>query len=240
MVQNIVKFHMHKPIDLSRRKVRIRYEPFREPLYYADVYSYGETKNAACIYYIGGAVSHKTYMTRAATEPIAIANELRKALRDYEAPEALDLIITPCPMTRENKETWLDEYLQMFSTKLIGMALERPIGRAVFIGNSMGAYYATHLAMALDEAKGLVSLAGVRMADAAEPGRQKLSGLRIKCYSNFDDPHRHYTESFVSLMDKHRVPYELSRGAGGHEFEDYAANGSVADAFRFALSALSL
>jgi len=231
---------MQRQIEFRRRKVRIRYEPFREPLYYADVYSYGDSADAPCIYYIGGAVTHKTYMTRAATEPVAIVKELESAIGRFGGPDALDLIITPCPMPRERKETWLGEYMDMFQFKLIGMALEHPMGRAVFMGNSMGAYYATHMALNIESARGLISIAGVGMGEAAERDRQRLPGLKIKCYSNFGDSHASNTESFASLMDKHEVPHELARGIGGHEFEDYAANGFVADAFRFALQALEL
>lgn len=231
---------MQSRIEFRRRKVRIRYEPYREPLYYADVYSYGNSAEAPSIYYIGGTVTHKTYMTRAATEPVAIVKELERALARFGGPEALDLIVTPCPMTRENRQTWLDEYLDMFNSKLIGMALERPMGRAVFMGNSMGAFYATHMALNVEGARGLISLAGVGMSEAAERGRLRLPELKIKCYSNFGDSHASHTGDFAALLDKHSVAYEIARGAGGHEFEDYAANGFVADAFRFALQALEL
>lgn len=216
---------------------------------FASHYRLGEpgTPGPALVY-VGGAITTDTYRERMTQEPEPIRHELARALTEIPLPR-LDVFVCPCPIdTRLPGEdtpagpAWLEHH---WDQELAPVLAAEPTALGL-VGVSAGAALAVHLGVVL-EARAVAILAAVGVAEALRaPAMAALvtalvddgwDGLDLAAFTNQDDlapPPARLAAAAPRALRVQAMPQR----PGGHPFADYAANGSVAAAFRFVLARL--
>ena len=208
---------------------------------YANLYRFGEAVGPApLVVYVGGATSRQKYLAQYETEPTPIVAELVLAL-DLRPLRSLDALICPCPQDSggEGHEYFVEHFDGELSRELIAP----PIALAC-VGYSAGAGFATHLAI-VGEARALAVFgpAGVRKAAAAErvlleqAHREGARPLEVAIFRN-DSDSVEATPQVAAAALRPVAARAMPMRPGQHSFEDYGANGTVRDAFRFVLDSL--
>lgn len=220
----------------------------RQPVF-ASHYQLGDPATPGpALVYIGGAISADTYRERTTEEPVPIRRELERALAEVATPR-LDVLVCPCPLdTRLPDEdapagpAWFEHHWDQELAPALG---DEPTALGL-VGVSAGAAFAIHLGVVL-EARAIALLAAVGVAEAVRsPALAALlaalvdegwSGLDVAAFTNQDDmappPAR-----LAAVAPRALRVRAMPQRPGGHPFADYAANGSVAAAFRFVLERL--
>jgi hypothetical protein len=209
---------------------------------YANLYRFGKTAGPApLLVYIGGATNRQNYLMQYETEPTPIVSELARALELQPLP-TLDALICPCPLDSggEGHEYFVDH----FDSELCP-ELGAPPAALVCVGYSAGAGYATHLAI-VAEARALAVFGSAGVHQAAADNRTLLEQSKGEGTRPFEIAiFRNDSDSVVAppqtvaaqLRPLHA--HAMAMRSGQHKFADYAANGTVRDAFRFAIERLS-
>ena len=225
---------------LTSRKLEFHRAP-PEPADYATLYRVGAPSGPApLVVYVGGALSDQEREARRYGEPVAVQNEIEAAIRQVPVPR-VDVLVCPAPVTsREPGHGAREQFIDHLQDELIP-ALEAPAPSALaFVGNSFGACIATYAALSIENARALVTFAGTGIADSAREAQPWLpKDLAIKFFWNLEDLAPRPDTYAPILAARYRAVIVPPR-AGAHPFEDYAANGSVRDAFAFALEHLPM
>ena len=207
---------------------------------FADFYRYpaDRTQPAPLLIWVGGAISLETYERRRATEPVEILAECDAARSRLGDPPG-DLLILSSPPTLQGLESRLDLFHHLLAFELFPLLLPPHPTSLGLVGNSFGAYLATGFACRRPDARALATVAGVGLWDAIREARGDLSpDLALRCYANEEDFAGVYAyELETELATRGRI-LDLVERAGDHPFADYAANGSIREAFEFVLKRL--
>ncbi len=208
---------------------------------YADWYRYGTSDPAGVpmVVYVGGAIPKNTYSERQATRPDIIAVEFENA-RELNPMACVDLLIIPCPLSiMERRSVWRSEFREHFTRELLPAIENREPLRMSVVGYSLGSYFAMCLLAERATACGLATVGGAGMPEALlESDPPDLHKKRIISFCNENDHLFEITEKFRNTLLSRGIHLETTRRAGGHPFRNYAENGSVRDAFAFALQCL--
>jgi hypothetical protein len=207
---------------------------------FADLYRFGDAgPGAPLILYVGGAIGRQEYAVRRTTAPDVVAHELARALeRVPVAPVAL--LVCPCPIDIGGP----DGFLAHYDDELLPAIGGEPAALGC-VGYSVGTLFASYVAVLSGaRAAALVAAAGmVQGAETLRPfveaaAREKAPLPAIALYRNagdrVDDP----------LEVRRRLRgLDVTVGGdapGAHPFSDYAANGTMATAFRFVLEHMTI
>lgn len=208
---------------------------------FASLYRYGVPAGPApALVYVGGTLSRKKYKERLHTEPWPVLVELEKALAPARPPR-LDVLVLPCPV--ESSEEGLDAIVSHFDDELVP-ALGAPPSALGCVGYSAGALLAGYLGI-VAEARALATFGGTGLPHAARAARDILQEaqragrpeVEVALFRNAGDPVADALAVATALLPPLH-PRPMGERPGGHEFKDYAANGTVAEAFRFVLERL--
>jgi pimeloyl-ACP methyl ester carboxylesterase len=205
---------------------------------FADLRLFGEDRGSTVplVVYIGGAISESKYEARRDSEPIEIF-DVFAALHDrYKSPFAV--LVVPCPpIVTPDKAHLRALFLNHLDRELLP-SVGAPISSLAFVGFSFGAFLATFAAAAhSDRTSALATIAGVGMTDGwrlsgSPPGR---CFPPVRCWVNENDPCLHYSVEFEAALHASGGSPIVHRAGGGHRFADYLDNGTVREAFSFAL-----
>jgi hypothetical protein len=212
---------------------------------FADFCRFGEPGAAtALICYWGGAISPAEYETRRCRLPMPIVEEFEAALGEAGAARSVDLMVVsdpPIPVPTEGPRGRSERRanVRALFAELLAASPNPSPSALGYVGNSMGAYVVTCLALDVPGARVVATVAGVGMSEAfSEPQAPSLDGVAFFSFVNVDDPAASMAESFQSMLGARSVVVPIQVGPGGHAFEDYAANGAVRSAFARALRQL--
>lgn len=194
---------------------------------------------APLVVWIGGAITPEEYERRRSSEPTAILEPFGEALERCGLPPC-DLAILSSPPTLNAEARRLARWFEFFGEELLP-ALPRPIPTLLgLVGNSFGAHLATGTACQRADVAALATIAGVGMAEAEEAANSELpERLAVRCFVNDLDFAAPYAAELAGRFNARGRRLEVIDRRGDHPFSDYAANGSVADAFSFVLEVLS-
>jgi hypothetical protein len=104
------------------------------------------------------------------------------------------------------------------------------------VGYSLGAYLGAYLLFNIASVKSLATIGGCGMAMALiETKNPQLENKRIISFSNKSDGAEDEDRDFTQMLAEHGREYDIVKRPGFHQFADYAANGSVQDAFRHSI-----
>jgi len=219
----------------SHLKLRSLENPFNHCIF-ADWYRFGESQEeeVPLIIYVGGAISLEEYRKRETTEPLQVVQEFSKAVGNSEL-SCIDLLVLPFPPESDG-----GVYQQLFSVLILELPLTTPNPRPSqigCIGNSIGASFASYLTFSLKQVKALATLGGYGMVEGANDSNMvgEVADRVYRCWWNADSPGYMENLFFLQLLTRYDADMEIVTGSGGHDFADYAANGSVRDAFAFIL-----
>jgi hypothetical protein len=205
---------------------------------YANHYRLGDPATAGpLLLYVGGAITERQHAERFATEPTAVLEQFEAAHASSPVPR-IDLVIAPSPPRRTDPETVLDEFEDHFLDEILpSLGGPEPTSMA-FVGYSFGAHLVTSLALGQERARALVTFGGAGIAEAARAAGQLVARqLVVTLFHNSGDglpPPARAVAAFPAPLK----PWVMPPRPGGHEFHDYAINGSVEEAFGLALSLL--
>jgi dienelactone hydrolase len=139
---------------------------------------------------------------------------------------------------RADPEDVLDAYEDFFHDELLPAIGGPPHTAMAFVGYSFGAHLVTSLALGEERARALATLGGAGIARAARAaGTVVASRLAVAMFHNAGDE-LPPPATAVSAFDPRLAPWVMPARPGGHGFQSYASNGSVAEAFGFALDLL--
>ena len=203
-----------------------------------EVEEYPGAPDVPLVVYFGGAISTPTYEARRETEPSPIREvfEIELAVAGIES---VDLLVVPCPLIGRSEPDFAARISTFVLDELLGSTPNPKPSRLVFFGNSAGAHLASTLAFELASVRALVTMGGVGMAEAVRASERRLfAGRRYRCFANDDDTCTSHTHAFWVEMLSHGVAVDVTERPGGHDFDDYFANGSVQDGFAVALESL--
>lgn len=207
---------------------------------FADFYSYpaDRTLPAPLVIWVGGAISLEAYEQRRASEPVAILSEC-DAARSRLGDPPCDLLLLSSPPTLQDLETRLDLFHHYLAFELFPL-LPPPHPTALgLVGNSFGAHLATGFACRRPDARAVATLAGVGLWDAIrKSGGDLRFDLAFRCYANAEDFAGAYAYELETELAARGRALDLVNREGDHPFADYAANGSVSEAFQFVLARL--
>lgn len=194
---------------------------------------------APLVVWMGGAITPEEYERRRSSEPAAILEPFGEARERCGRP-ACDLAILSSPPTLYEGARPLARWFEYFGGELLP-ALPRPIPTILgLVGNSFGAHLATGTACQRADVAALATIAGVGMAEAEEAANSELpERLAVRCFVNELDFAAPYAAELARRFKARGRRLEVLERRGDHPFSDYAANGSVADAFSFVLEVLS-
>ena len=210
---------------------------------YANLYRFGEaTASTPLLVYIGGTLNWQKYQAQYETEPVPIVTELARALALRPLP-SLDVLICPCLLDSGGEGH--EHFVEHFDDELCS-ELGAPPTALACVGYSAGAGLATHLAI-VTEARALAVFgpAGVRRAAAADRSlfeqfqRESARPPAVAIFRNHSDG----VEAPPQVLAAALRPMEaqaMGMRPGQHKFADYVANGTVRDAFRFAIECLGV
>jgi hypothetical protein len=205
---------------------------------YVDLYRLGPaTTPGPLLLYVGGALTEKQRAGRRETEPTPILEQFEIA--HATSPVArLDLLIAPAPPTRSDPTAVLDEFEDHFHDELLPALGGPPPTAMAFIGYSFGAHLVTSLALGLEQARALVTIGGAGIAQAARAAGRVVPGrLSVVLFHNSGDE-LPPPATAVGAFESRLKPWVMPARPGGHEFQAYARNGSVSEAFGLALDLL--
>jgi hypothetical protein len=205
---------------------------------YANLYRLGDPATAGpLLLYVGGAITEAQHAERFATEPTPVLEPLEAAHATAPLPR-LDLLIIPSPPRRTDPATVLDEFEDHVLDELLpSLGGAEPTALA-FVGYSFGGHLVTSLALGQERARALVILGGAGIAEAARAaGSLVARKLTVALFHNAGDALPHPSHA-VGAFPAPLKPWVMPDRPGGHAFADYAANGSVEEAFGLALSLL--
>jgi len=220
----------HRRLDFPR--------PGRAVPDYVNLYHVGSPDEPGpLLFYVGGAINERQHAERYLTEPTPIVEQFEAAFSPEPLPR-LDLLIAPSPVGRTDPAAILDVYEDFFLDELLP-AIGSPAHTAMaFIGYSFGAHLMTNLALGEERALALVTLGGAGIAEAARAaGRTVATRLSVVMFHN-DGDELPPPAAALGAFDPRLKPRVMPMRPGGHGFQSYAANGSVAEAFGIALALL--
>lgn len=222
--------HLHHRLDFPR--------PGRAIGDYVNLYQVGPPElPGPLLLYVGGAITERQHAERHDTQPTPILEQLEVAFATAPLPR-LDLVVAPAPIGRTDPGAILDEYEDFFLDEVLP-AVGGPAHTAfAFVGYSFGAHLVTGLALGQERSRALVTLGGAGIAQAARAaGRCLAADLTVAMFHNLGDELPPPAVA-VGAFDGRLKPWVMPARPGGHGFQSYAANGSVADAFGIALDVL--
>lgn len=193
-----------------------------------------------CVW-VGGAIDLEVYDERRSSEPLPVLAELETARARLGNPACDALLLSAPPTLIEMPEPARrhERFAHHLDAELLPrLPLPRPAAIAL-VGNSFGGHLALGFACRRPEVRAVATIAGVGLWEAiVESSGDLPARLALRCYTNAEDFADLYaTELELELASRGRSLDRIER-PGDHPFADYAANGSVADAFEFALRAL--
>jgi hypothetical protein len=223
----------HRKVVFPRTETDVRCD-------YVDLYRFGALDDETpLLVYVGGHIGIEEHESRLETEPTPILSELRKAL-EARASGSIDVLISPSPPQprfggHEPAEDFAD-----YLVSQVFPALERPPPPAMgFVGYSYGAFLGTFAALGFEETRAIVSFGGVGVSKAIQMARPLVpKGATLDAYRNVEDEAESPACIARSAPAGLRVQAKPPR-PGRHDFDDYARNGTVADAFRTVIEALA-
>ncbi len=204
---------------------------------YGHHYRFGGAEpGAPLVLYVGGAISRKDYVQRGATSPDPIAAEFEKAFALVQ-PGPVGLLVCPCPVEIGG----LDGFLEHFDAELLPAVGGAPSSLAC-AGYSNGAQFASYLAVAAG-AKALSLIAAAGMQFVAEEVRPMIERVRREKAAStlpkavlFRNAQEEVNDAATVRRCLHGLDLSVAGAKPGrHPFRDYAANGTVVEAFRFVL-----
>lgn len=216
---------------------------------YADLYvaPNPDLEAPPLLLWIGGAISFEEYDRRRATEPSDIVEEFRRGTRRLLADETANLLVVSAPPTLLESSARIETFHRFVVSELlpaVEVRLERPFGAVGLIGNSFGAHLLSGLLGRLwtpghSRIRAFATIAGVGLWEAMSADNlPSVPSLPIRCYVNDEDLAGLSARELQRELTRRGGVVEVIERCGTHAFADYAANGSVADAFTFLLGAL--
>ena len=204
---------------------------------FADYYRFGRPDHEVpLVVYVGGATSRDEYKKRLQTEPLPIVSEFAQAFEVSGLPCA-DLLVLPFPPEPDG-----NTHQQLFSALIIDLLRQtgnpRP-ERIGCVGFSLGASFASYLTFSLVQVKALATLGGYGMIEGANESNMvgDVTSRMYRCWWNADSPGYMENLFFFQFLTNRDVEMEIETASGGHDFTDYAKNGSVTAAFKFVMAA---
>jgi pimeloyl-ACP methyl ester carboxylesterase len=185
--------------------------------------------------YFGGALNERRYEERRGTEPLIVEEAFR--LSTPEAAAWALLVVPPPPSLTERGPGLRPVVVDLVSAFLRAGVRPEPSTTAA-VGMSYGAMLGCAFTLEEPRCRRLATLAGVGMADVAAAAPQDaVTGKAFRCFVNDGDPLSEQTRRFAALMRGAGRRVDVVERHGEHSFADFVANGSAAEAFRFAVGA---
>ena len=205
---------------------------------YANLYQAGDPATPGpLILYVGGAVTERQHAARFETEPTPILEQFQEAFSSSPLPR-VDLVIAPSPTKRVAPAEVLDLFEDHFLDELLPAIGSHEPTALAFVGYSLGAHLVTALALGQERARALVTIGGAGIAEAVRAaGPLVARNLSVTLFHNKQDdlpPPARAAAAFPAPLK----PWVMPPRPGRHGFADYAANGSVSEAFGLALALL--
>ena len=185
----------------------------------------------------GGAISAEEYERRRISTPDLIVRHWLGAAPDPASRP--DLLVFSLPDVEPCTTLLLRSRLRRAFAEVVA-ATPNPWTSAIgYVGHSAGACLAACLAFDFHRSRALATLGGVGMAGAlADTVHPSMSRLAIASFANNGDPCRGHTIAFARSAAARRARIPVHTAPGGHDFLDYAANGSAGAAFAFVIEHL--
>ena len=201
---------------------------------YADLYLPEEPAlPGRLLVYFAGALSERRYEERRRTAPTIVADEFAAAVGRGRGWGLL--VVPPPPALVERGRALQQRVAELVEAFVAALAAWKPSTMAV-VGMSYGAMLGCALTLEDSRCNRLATLAGVGMADVVEAAPpDSVAGKAFRCFVNDDDPLSEQSHRFAALMANAGRPVEVISRKGEHSFADFVANGSAAEAFRFAV-----
>ncbi len=216
-------------------KIHVRRSALGSRLF-ADYYS--AEGSGGLVVWFGGAVPRRVYEERRETEPTPVLDCWQAAC--VGAGIAADLLVVPSPTAPSRDLGFLRQAVRIHLVHELLPAAGVSLGTDVACaGLSFGALLATAVAIELPACCRVVTIGGVGMSEmAATAGPDLFARCRFLCLTNHGDPMQPQSFRFQAVAALRGAAVEVRLGAGGHDFSDYATNGSVEAGFRFLLEGL--
>ncbi|MBW4056825.1 MAG: hypothetical protein HIU83_15785 [Proteobacteria bacterium] len=227
--------HLHKKIIVEDSSLG--------DIAYCDWYRYGEGdgRSIPMVVYVGGSINRGQYLGRIKSEPLPVVEEFSKALSGVGFTDTIDLLVCSYrPLSMSQAESAPRAFFNLLLYDFLPKTTNPRPSSLSLVGYSLGAYLAAYLLFNLAAAKSLATLGGCGMAMAlAETDNPQLENKRIVSFSNQGDGAEDEDRDFTKILAGHGIAYNIIKRPGLHQFTDYAANGSVEDAFKHAIYARS-
>lgn len=208
---------------------------------YAYFYRFGPCSGLTTplVVYFGGAISTHVYHARRDTEPLPLVEIFEDAL-SRACVEYVDLLVVACPLIGRAVPAFRARMFELLLGELLPRSPNPKSERVAFFGNSEGAHIAAVLAFELEAVLALATTAAVGLAEAADESERRLfAGKRYLSFADVGDPCSKFTHAFWEAMILRGIPVDVIEREGGHDFEDYVANGSAREAFGRLLDCLA-
>lgn len=207
---------------------------------FADWYRFGDPSlDRPVVSYIGGRIHTVEYARRFETEPMPVLERFREALASVPL-DRVDLTVSSAPpLPSEPEAEFTGHMLAHLRDEILARLPVLRSSAQAFVGYSLGAHLATHAALATPTARALSVVGGVQVAEAAiaaPPGAPRP--LPTMVFSNDCDVIAWTGQDLETTVPPGVLAVSAVRRAGEHGFLDYACNGSLTDAFAFALGSL--
>jgi hypothetical protein len=208
------------------------------PFIFGDFYRSGiRGEESPLIIYVGGAISKDEYQLRISSEPTPVVNEFFAAVRSGSS--CIDLLVLPFPPEPDGTV-----HQELFSILLFDLLRQTPNprpSRIACLGYSIGASFATYLTFSLPQVRALSVIGGYGMSEGANESRMvgNVKSRKYRAFWNADSSGYMENLFFLHLLTKYDAEMEIVTASGGHDFADYATNGSVRDAFEFVIECLN-
>ena len=208
---------------------------------FADFYRFPEERKepAPLLVWTGSAISRDSYEYRRTREPKAVLDELTFARGRLGDPPC-DLLALSTPPTLSAFEGSAEIFRRFLAFELFPL-LPAPHATCLgLVGNSFGGHLLMGLACRRPDVRAIATLAGVGLWSAiAETGGELPGDISICCFTNDQDFGGFFSYELVEELKVRGRELTLVERPGEQRFSDYAANGSVADAFEFVLQAVA-
>lgn len=183
--------------------------------------------------YFNGALNERRYEERRATQPTHIFEVFGEI---ETADEAWDLLVIPPPPALTERGLAMRRIVAELVLTFVGSSPNPAPAVFAAVGMSYGAMLGCAFTLEADGCDRLATLAGVGMVEVVEAAPpEELAGKSFKCFVNDGDPLSDQSDRFAAVMAASGRRVEVIRRHGGHAFVDFVANGSAAEAFRFAM-----